>query len=861
MKPKPVRTFTATPSLPPSLERLRDLAYNVRWAWDEDTLDLFRRLGGDLWTTSGHNPVLLLGAISQDTLADAAADEGFQAHFARVIADFDSYMERTGTWYHQKHEPGNGPLVAYFSAEFGITECLSIFAGGLGALAGDHLKSASDLGIPIIGVGLLYQQGYFRQHLNEAGWQQETYQENDFANLPLTLERDAAGEQVTISVQFPERPIHARIWRLNVGRVPLFLLDTNFAANARDEDRDLTDFLYGGGNELRIRQELMLGIGGYRALKALGLSPKVYHVNEGHSAFLALERVRRLMQRRGLSFDEAKVAASASIVFTTHTPVEAGHDRFPPELMDQYLVPYARKELGLSRNDFLALGRENADNDQEFFGMTKLALRMSAANNGVARLHGAISRKMWQRLWPDLPEEEVPIGHITNGIHVSSWLSADMKLLFDRFLGRRWRDEPGDKEAWSRVDQIPGARLWRTHVRRRERLIAMARRRLRRQLTRIGAPQADIAAASEVLDPEVLTIGFARRFATYKRATLLLSDPDRLASILGDEERPVQVIFAGKAHPRDNPGKTLIQLIFTLSRQERFRRRIVFLEDYDMAITRAMVQGADIWLNTPRRPREASGTSGMKAAANGCLNLSILDGWWDEAYQPELGWAIGAGEIYDDEAYQDSAEAANLYDLLTYDIVPLFYKRSADGLPLDWIARMKGSIATYTAFFNTHRMVQEYTEKAYQAAAARYQHLMTGDMARTKALAAWTRHVQQHWPQIHVVRGETDTVRDYSVGEAFTVQARVRLGALTPNDVSVQLYLGRINGSDEIVDATTTPMEPSGPDANGAYVYEASAVTCLRSGFHGYTFRVLPRHEDLPSPFLPGLVVWASENP
>ena len=856
MKPTPVRTFTAIPSLPASLERLRELAYNARWAWDEDTLELFRRLGGRLWSTSGHNPVLLLGMVSQEQLAEAADDEGFQAHLARVSRDFDAYMTRESTWFRQHHGAIDGPLVAYFSAEYGITECLMISAGGLGALSGDHLKSASDLGIPLVGVGLLYQQGYFRQYLNEAGWQQERYEENDFSNLPLTLVRQDDGEPLTVSVEYPGRAIVAQIWRLQVGRVPLYLLDTNTTANAREEDRNLTDYLYGGGNEMRIRQEILLGIGGYRTLKALGLAPTVYHINEGHSAFLTLERIRRMMQAYGLSFAEARQAASAGFVFTTHTPVEAGHDRFSPELMDRYFSNYI-KGLNLSRRDFLALGREDPDNDHEPFGMTKLALRMASSTNGVARLHGKVSRAMWQRLWPDLPEYEVPIGHVTNGVHYPSWVSMEMKQLYDRYLGPRWRDVPGDPQVWRRVEVIAAEELWRTHVRRRERLVAMSRRRLQRQLKRIGAPQTEIDGALEVLDPGVLTIGFARRFATYKRATLLLKDKDRLARILNHPERPVQIIFAGKAHPRDNPGKELIQQIVTLSREEPFRRRLVFLEDYDMAVTRYMVQGSDVWLNTPRRPREASGTSGMKAAANGVLNLSVLDGWWDEAYKPELGWAIGQGETYDDDAYQDLVEAENLYDLLEHDIAPMFYERGADDLPRRWIARMKVSIAALSAFFNTHRMVREYTERMYLPASHRYQELTDDDLSRARALAGWNDHLRRHWPNVRLDVLDQQTVKELQVGETFKVQVRVHLGHLTPDDIVVQLYLGRVNAANEIVEAKALSMRVAEPEDDGHYIYETNGVTCRHSGLHGYTVRVLPRHPDLPSSFLPGLVVWA----
>ncbi len=857
MKPVPLHTFAAIPSLPASLEKLRELAFNVRWSWSEDALDLFRRLGAELWTTSGHNPVALLGTISQDLLAAAEQDEGFKAHLARVCAEQDTYMTKKATWFQQHHDKQPAPLVAYFSAEFGVTECLPIFAGGLGALAGDHLKSASDMGIPIVGVGLLYQQGYFRQHLNRAGWQQETYQENDFSNLPLHLECDNAGTPLTISVGYPGREVFARIWRLQVGRVPLYLLDTNFSANVRDEDRDLTDYLYGGGDELRIRQEILLGIGGYRALTALGLVPTVYHVNEGHSAFLVLERIRQFMHEKGLSFDEARVATSASVIFTTHTPVEAGHDRFGPELMDRYMVGYANNELGISRREFLGLGRVNADNDHEPFGMTRLALRVSAHNNGVARLHGAVSRKMWQCLWPELPEEEVPIGHVTNGIHVASWLSSELKQLFDRYLGPRWRSEPGDAQVWSRVEQIPSAALWRTKTLRRERLVELIRRRVPQQLRRTGAPQNEVEAAEGAFDANTLTIGFARRFATYKRATLLFSDPDRLARILTSKDCPVQIVFSGKAHPKDHPGKELIQRIVTLAREEPFRRSIVFLEDYDMAITRTMVQGADVWLNTPRRPREASGTSGMKAAVNGCLNVSILDGWWDEAYRPELGWAIGSRETYEDQSYQDSVEADHLYDLLEHDVIPLFYQRSPEGLPLKWIRRMKGSVSEYAARFNAHRMVREYYDRAYEPAARKFAELSSDDMRLARELAAWSQRMRHHWEAVSVALGDGETGQKLQVGEQFRVQASVNLGALQPDDVEVQVYMGRVTASGRIVEPNVHSMHMT-RGADGEFTFCAEGLTCRNSGLHGYTVRVLPRHRGFDMPFLQGRVVWAA---
>jgi starch phosphorylase len=857
---KPIRTFTVVPSLPAPLEHLRDVSYNLRWSWDHEAIELFRRLDSDLWERSGHNPVLMLGSIDQQRLEDAARDETFLAHLERVSRDLNAYVSGASSWFRRRHERAEPPLVAYFSAEFGLTECLSIFAGGLGILAGDHLKSASDLGVPIVGVGLLYQQGYFRQYLNQAGWQQEVYEDNDFHNLPLTLIRQTDGSPLTVEVQYPGRPVFAQIWQAQVGRAPLYLLDTNIEANSRPEDRDITDQLYGGDLEMRLKQEILLGIGGYRALEALGVEPTVYHMNEGHSAFLGLERVHQIMEKQSLNFSEARELASASLIFTGHTPVKAGHDFFPPELMDHYFANYAPR-LRLSSTEFLALGQHNPPDKNEHFCMTVLALRLASFGNGVSKLHGHVSRSMWQGLWPGVPSDEIPIGHVTNGVHFRSWISYEMNLLYDRYLGPNWREEPADRALWQRVETIPAEELWRTHERRRERLVAFARRRLRTQLTHRGASQAEVEAADEVLDPDALTIGFARRFATYKRATLLLRDVERLARILNDPVRPVQVIFTGKAHPRDTAGKELIRQIVELARRDDFRRRVVFLEEYDMAVSRYMVQGADVWLNTPLRPMEASGTSGMKAAANGALNLSTLDGWWDEAWRESgsglIGWAIGRGEAYDDANYQDQLEAEALYDLLERDVVPTFYERGADRLPRRWIARMKASIGTLCHCFNTHRMVREYTESFYLIAHAKFAQLAADNSARARALAAWMERVRQGWPRVCVEALEEEPLPRVSVGEKIRTRAHVRLDVLTPDDVTVELYLGRLNADGQIGEAVATQMQPIGRDDTGRHVFEARAVACCKSGLHGYTVRVLPFHPDLTVPFLPGLIVWA----
>jgi starch phosphorylase len=859
---KPIGTFSVIPALPPPLEGLRDIAYNLRWAWSHDAIELFRRLDHDLWEITGHNPVLMLGTIKQEKLEEASRDDAFLAHLQRLSEKSEPYLETEGSWFERwQRDRGAKPLtIAYFSAEFGLTECLSIFAGGLGILAGDHLKSASDLGIPLIGVGLLYQQGYFRQYLNQAGWQQESYEDNDFHNLPITPVRRADGTALTVQVEYPGRPVAAQVWRAQVGRIPLYLLDTNIAANQQAEDRNITEQLYGGDREMRIKQEIMLGIGGYRALHALRIEATVYHMNEGHSAFLALERIRHLMQIRRLNFSEARVLASASLVFTTHTPVEAGHDHFSLDQMDRYFGGYA-PQLGLTLPDLLALGRSAPSDAQSDFCMTVLALRLSSHNNGVSKLHGEVSRRMWQGLWPSVTVNEIPIRHITNGVHFRSWISLEMNQLYDRYFGPRWREEPADSEVWGRVFSIPAEELWRTHERRRERLVAWARRWVRRQRLRCGASEREIEAAEEILDPDALTIAFARRFATYKRATLILRDLPRLERILTNSQYPVQLIFAGKAHPRDDAGKELIRQIAELSRRPELGRHLVFLEDYDMSVARYLVEGADVWLNTPLRPNEASGTSGMKAAANGALNLSTLDGWWDELWHiqggpTQIGWAIGRGESYHNPAYQDQVEAEALYELLERDVIPLFYERGPDRLPRKWIDHMKASIGTICPFVNTHRMVKDYACQVYLEAHEHYRALEMDDSSRAKALAAWIVRLRQEWPCVRMEAIEQGPEGALMVGSKVPVRARVKLGALEPADVAVELYFGRLSPAGEFIDAVSIQMEPVEKGSRGDYLFEA-VTSFPESGIHGFTVRIRPHHPDLSVPFLPGLICWA----
>ncbi len=851
---RPIQTFQVRPVLPEPLRPLEEIALNLRWSWDPEAISLFRRLDRDLWEETHHNPALLLATIAKERLREAARDESFLAQLDRVARDLSDYLASRNTWHRNTRGESGSVETAYFCMEYGLTECLPIFSGGLGMLAADHLKSASDLGIPIAGVGLLYQKGYFQQSLDPEGWQRERYPVNDFATMPVRALRDEGGAPLTVRVDIGDREVEARLWRIDVGRVPLILLDTNLPGNPPDL-RDLTDDLYGGGPDHRLDQEILLGVGGVRALRRVGIAPRVFHINEGHCAFLVLERIRELMEDRGLAFAEAREVVAASTVFTTHTPVPAGIDEFPPEMAATRLARM-REALGLSREEFLDLGRLHPGRSGAPLNMAVLALRTSSFVNGVSRLHGAVARSLWRGVWPDAPPEEIPIGHVTNGVHAETWISVEMRTLLDRYLGPSWPRNVSDPRTFEGAARIPAAELWRTHERRRERLVAFARARLAARLKARGALRSEIESAREALDPEALTIGFARRFATYKRATLLLTDPDRLERILTDPRRPVQIIWAGKAHPRDDGGKDFIRRIVQFARRPGLRGRVVFLENYDPVIARYLVQGADLWLNTPRRPLEASGTSGMKAALNGGLNLSIPDGWWDEAKSPDVGWTIGTGETYDDPAYQDRVEANTIYDLLEREIVPRFYDRGSDGMPHEWIEMMKASLRGLGPVFNTHRMLQEYDERAYHPALVRRARLEEEDHRRARELARWWERVRKAWPGVAVGEVSTDLNGEIRVGASFTVRALVKTGGLSPEDLEVAVYRGRVaDDTGEITGADTVEMAPAGEEGPEGLPY-AAEVPCEASGRRGFTVRVLPRHEDLPRSRALTLVRW-----
>ena len=843
-----VINVTVRPSLPERLKGLDEIAHDLWVSWNFDAVRLFMRLDYEAWISSGQNPVGMLSLVSQERLEEVNQDDSFLAAMDGVLARYQHYLKAPG-WYEGPKEGA----VAYFSMEYALDVSLPIYSGGLGVLSGDHLKTASDLNLPLVAVGLLYRRGYFRQYLNPDGFQQESYPENDWYNLPVSLCSDGSGKPLTVHVPMGKSNVVARIWQVRVGRVPLYLLDANTEEND-SEGRAVTETLYGGNREMRIRQEILLGIGGIRALRAMGHENVVTHMNEGHSAFLALEKIRILMKENGLSFRESVEAAKQTNVFTTHTPVPAGNERFSLELMEKYFKSVA-EDLELSWPDFLALGRENPGDEKETFCLTVLALKLSAFSNGVSRLHGKVSRGMWRRVWPGLSRDEIPIGHITNGVHPRSWISHDMGDLLDRYLGPGFRDEPTNLEIWNRLDRVSDEELWRTHERRKERLVAFVRERLGKQYAQRGMTEAETAAAADVLTPYALTITFARRFATYKRGNLLLKDPDRLIRLVTGRDRPVQLIFAGKAHPADLAGKEMIKQIVHFAKDPRVRSRIVFVEDYDINTARYLVSGSDVWMNTPRRPLEASGTSGMKAALNGVLNVSVMDGWWAEGYEPDCGWAIGRGEEYSDPDLQDDVEGKTLYNLLENEILPVFFDRGRDGLPREWIRRMKASMRRYGQDFSSQRMVVEYAQKYYIPSMERQRKVMRDDFRLPREVAAYLARIEEFWEGVSISLPDSDGDGLRNAGDRFTVNASVSLGNLDPEEVDVELYWGYLSAAGEIRQPERLGMQMK-EEKDDVHIYTAE-FSCNSTGRLGYSARIIPRHPGLTDPLRTGYVKWA----
>ncbi|HUF32874.1 MAG TPA: alpha-glucan family phosphorylase [Acidimicrobiales bacterium] len=839
---KALRSFTVRPRMPEALGALEDLAMNLRWAWDGRTRDLFRWVDPDAWEEGRHDPVRLLATVGRDRLAQLEADPAFTRFLGEVHEDLQRYVERP-RWF---QDAGPSPLrsVAYFSPEFGIAEALPQYSGGLGVLAGDHLKAASDLGIPLVGVGLFYRHGYFRQSLNADGWQQERYPSLDpFAMAVREL------PDVRVQVSLAGTPLSARVWRADVGRIRLYLLDADVEENDPDL-RIVTDRLYGGDKVHRLRQEILLGIGGVRALEAVGEDPQVFHTNEGHAGFLSFERIRRLVVDAGLSFGEALEASRAATVFTTHTPVPAGIDRFPRPEMERYFGDWA-DECGITPDEMMALGHEPGEDPDAPFNMAVMGLRLAGRSNAVSKLHGETSRSMFATLWPGVPVDEVPITSVTNGVHAGTWVSPEMDDLLGRFVLPEWHD--ADPERWARINEAGDDEVWRVCDQGRERLVAFVRAHLRSSLGQRGLG-ADASWADQVLDPKALTVCFARRFATYKRATLLLSQPERLKALLLSAERPVQLVFAGKAHPADELGKEMIRQIVAFSSDPEVRHRIVFVDDYDIAVARQLYQGADVWLNNPRRPQEACGTSGEKAALNGALNCSILDGWWDEMFDGENGWAISSAEGIADLAKRDQVEADSLFALLEDQIVPMFYERTQGPVPRRWVQRVKTNLSSLGHQVSAARMVRDYVQQLYEPTAARADALASDGFARATALAGWKERVASTWKGVHVDAVDTDEAST-DLGYERSVSALVSLSDLGPDDVEVQLLHGPVGQSEELTGAAVVPMVASGKAPDGHRRYTGT-FTCEQSGRYGFTVRIVPSHPDLVTPVELGRVAW-----
>ncbi len=852
MKVQPIGTFDVVPEIPDELKELKTFAYDFRWTWNRDLAMLFWQIDPELWKQTGRNPVRLLRGVSAARLYELAKDPPYLELYRKCVEDAKTYAS-SPSWYETLCGQCPKKEIVYFSMEYGINENLPIYSGGLGVLSGDHLKSSSDLGVPLVGVGLAYRQGYFQQLLTADGYQTELFPVNDFEQMPILPVLDEKGKRILVELPFPGRTVYVGAWKAQVGRVPLILLDTDVPEND-PTDRRITYMLYGGDKETRIQQEIVLGIGGVEMVQRIGYDVTVCHMNEGHSAFIQFARVIKAIREHKLTAAEAFQLVMAGTVFTTHTPVPAGIDQFPAELMDKYFAP-VYQALGMPRDDVLAMGSREPGVPGQPFNMAIFALRTANYTNGVSRLHADVSRNLWKESFPRLPYDEIPIDYITNGIHLGSWLADDMGALFDKHLGTEWREAPDHKSAWTKTKEIPDEELWAARNRLRERVVNYTRRRVAEYRQRVFGVETSPRELATILDPNVLTIGFARRFATYKRATLLLRYPERLLALLRSKERPIQIIFAGKAHPQDEAGKALIHDIIYFARSEGVEHRMVFIENYGLGVARFLVQGVDMWLNTPRRPLEASGTSGMKVLGNGGLNFSVLDGWWDEAYEPGVGWAIGGERILNDERIQDDRDAQSLYALLENQIVPLFYERD-NGIPREWLTHVRHSITALAPRFNSHRMLKEYCDEYYIPALYRSHRLASDSKAAVKGLTAWKERVRQNWGGVSIQQIRTHSQECGPDGLEVNVEADVQLGNLTPDDVEAQLYYGLVAPDGTIEPAGIVPLDCE-PSTNGT-VFKGKA-TIPESGRYGYTVRVIPSHPHLDHPLKMGLVLWADK--
>ena len=852
--------ITVNPQLPKRIEKLSEISNNLWWSWNTEFLRLFKTIDNDLWETCEKNPVKFLKQVSQERLEAVSKNVEFLKEYDKLARQFEDYMNSKNTWFANNYPENKNDLIAYFSAEYGLDRTIPIYSGGLGILSGDHLKSASDLGIPLVAVGLLYKNGYFHQKINGYGDQETEYINIELSNLPINPVKDKNGEDLIIYVKFPKRRLYLKVWQINVGRIKLYLLDSDIEKN-NPEDRDVTLRLYGGDQEMRIRQEIVLGMGGTNLLtRALGLNPTIYHMNEGHSAFLILELIKNIIRDKQVSFDVARDIASSKTVFTTHTPVPAGNDIFPLDLVDKYFKDFWPR-LGLDREEFLRLGMKPSQILEPGFNMGILALKVAGKKNGVSKLHGAVSRELFGDVWPDIAANESPITYVTNGIHTCSWLSPKLKELYNKYLMPYWQDNIHEDKVWEKINNIPDKTLWETHQDRKEKLLKLVKDNTTQRLRRSGYSYEEINEITSKLNPNALTIGFARRFATYKRATLIFKDLERITQILNNSDRPVQLIFAGKAHPADKQGQDLIKFIHDVSMMPQFKGKIFLLENYNIAMSRYLISGVDVWLNNPRRPMEASGTSGQKASVNGVINFSVLDGWWAEGYNQKNGWRIGFNSDYESYEVQDVTDSQNIYETLEQKIIPAYYNKEKNGISKEWLDYMKESIISTGGKYSTSRMLSDYTSQFY-IPLCNLHNKYYKDLSDVTRFNAWKNDMYRNWKDIKITQKE-DNLNNIAIdaGKCITVRCQVELPNINPEHISVECYYGKILENGVVEDISIIPMQQIKTKAENSKNYEYETKIELKTGGnYGYTFRVMPKHEMLLESANMDLVKWITQD-
>ena len=849
--------ITVNPQLPKRIEKLSEISNNLWWSWNTEFLRLFKTIDNDLWETCEKNPVKFLKQVSQERLENVSKNPEFLKEYDKLARQFEDYMNSKNTWFANKYPENKNDLIAYFSAEYGLDRTIPIYSGGLGILSGDHLKSASDLGIPLVAVGLLYKNGYFHQKINGYGDQETEYVNIELSNLPIIPVKDEKGEDLIIYVKFPKRRLYLKVWQINVGRIKLYLLDSDIEKN-NPEDRDVTLRLYGGDQEMRIRQEIVLGMAGTNLLtRELGLNPTIYHMNEGHSAFLILELIKNIIKEKQVSFEVARDIASSKTVFTTHTPVPAGNDIFPLDLVEKYFKDFWPR-IGLNREEFLRLGMKPSQILEPGFNMGILALKVAGKKNGVSKLHGAVSRELFGDVWPDIAANESPITYVTNGIHTCTWLAPKLKELYNKYLMPYWQDNIHEDKVWEKINNIPDKILWETHQERKEKLLKLVKDSTTQRLRRSGYSYEEINEITSKLNPNALTIGFARRFATYKRATLIFKDLERITQILNNSEKPVQLIFAGKAHPADKEGQDLIKRIHEISMMPQFKGKIFLLENYNIAMSRYLVSGVDVWLNNPRRPMEASGTSGQKASVNGVINFSVLDGWWAEGYNQENGWTIGTNAEYNSYEEQDIADSQSMYHTLEDKIIPTYYEKNQEGISLRWMRIMKNSIISTGGKYSTARMLVDYTNNLYMPLCNLtkkfYQNIDT-----VAEYNLWKKNLYINWKDIKITQTNNLDNITIDAGNNIEVKCEIQLPNVELENITVECYYGKILDNGVVENVSIIPMKLTEKDEENKKYEYTTKIELKTGGNYGYTFRVMPRHEMLLDAENLNLVKWVTK--